>query len=62
MTTSYSPHATSLTNGDVVEESELGSIRRVNADKFPILQRDVHQASRDQPRCHAHTALARQRQ
>ena len=30
-------HATSLTNGEVVEESDLGSIRRVTADNFPIL-------------------------
>ncbi len=37
MTTHSSLHATSLTNGDVVEQSELGSITRVTADTFPIL-------------------------
>ena len=30
-------HATSLTNGEIVEENDLGSIRRVTADTFPIL-------------------------
>jgi oxalate decarboxylase len=30
-------HATSLTEGEIVEENELGSIRRVTADTFPIL-------------------------
>jgi oxalate decarboxylase len=37
VTTAYSRHATSLTHGDVVEESNLGSITRVTADNFPIL-------------------------
>jgi len=31
-------HAVSLLDGDVVEESDLGSIRRVTADNFPILR------------------------
>jgi oxalate decarboxylase len=31
-------HATSLWEGEIVEESDLGSIRRVTADNFPILQ------------------------
>jgi oxalate decarboxylase len=30
-------HATSLTNGEIVEENGLGSIRRVTADTFPAL-------------------------
>lgn len=33
-----SPHAISLDHGEVVEESDLGSIRRVTADNFPILR------------------------
>jgi oxalate decarboxylase len=37
MTTNPGPHATSLTNGEGVEQSELGSITRVTADTFPIL-------------------------
>jgi predicted alpha/beta hydrolase len=37
MTTTYGRHATSLTSGESVEESELGSITRVTADAFPIL-------------------------
>ncbi|MCV7199348.1 cupin domain-containing protein [Mycobacterium angelicum] len=37
MTRSRSPHAISLTDGEIVEESALGSIRRVTADNFPIL-------------------------
>lgn len=37
MTTTYSRHAASLTGGEIVEESELGSITRVTADNFPIL-------------------------
>jgi oxalate decarboxylase len=32
-----SPHATSLRNGEIVEENDLGSIRRVTADTLPIL-------------------------
>lgn len=31
-------HATSLYEGEVVEESDLGSMRRVTADNFPILR------------------------
>src|ERR1700737_2620709 len=30
-------HATSLTNGEIVEENNLGSIKRVTADSLPIL-------------------------
>jgi oxalate decarboxylase len=37
MTTTSSRHATSLLNGDIVEQSDLGSITRVTADTFPIL-------------------------
>ena len=33
-----SPHATSLTDGVIVEQSDLGSITRVTADTFPILK------------------------
>src|SRR5258708_35624700 len=32
-----SRHATSLTNGEIVDENDLGSIRRVTADSLPIL-------------------------
>ena len=32
-----SRHATSLTKGEIVEENDLGSIRRVTADSLPIL-------------------------
>ena len=32
-----SRHATSVTNGEIVEENDLGSIRRVTADSLPIL-------------------------
>ena len=32
-----SRHATTLTNGEIVEENDLGSIRRVTADNLPIL-------------------------
>src|SRR6476620_3523999 len=40
MTTSIarSSHTVSLLNGEVVEESELGSMRRVTADALPILK------------------------
>lgn len=38
MTTTSSVHATSLWDGEIVEESDLGSIRRVTADNFPILR------------------------
>jgi oxalate decarboxylase len=37
MVTAPSPHATSLLDGTIVEESDLGSIRKVTADNFPIL-------------------------
>ena len=37
MSAMTSRHATSLINGEIVEESDLGSIRRVIADHFPIL-------------------------
>ena len=37
LTTTSSPHATSLTDGAVVEQSDLGFITRVTADTFPIL-------------------------
>ena len=37
MSPTRSMHSVSLRDGEVVEESELGSIRRVNADNFPIL-------------------------
>ena len=30
-------HATSLSNGELVEENDLGSITKVTADTFPIL-------------------------
>src|ERR1700733_9387071 len=33
-----SKHGASLTEGEIVEESDLGSIRRLTADVFPILQ------------------------
>jgi oxalate decarboxylase len=36
-TPAHSRHVTSLTGGEVVEESDLGSITRVTADQFPIL-------------------------
>ena len=35
---SPSIHAASLYEGEIVEESDLGSMRRVTADNFPILQ------------------------
>ncbi|PRC44656.1 cupin, partial [Mycobacterium sp. ITM-2017-0098] len=40
MTTSIarSAHTTSLHNGEIVEESDLGSMRRVTADNLPILK------------------------
>src|SRR6201991_4821870 len=37
MTNSITKHATSLTDGEVVEQSDLGSITRVTADTLPIL-------------------------
>jgi oxalate decarboxylase len=30
-------HATSLTEGEIVEQNDLGSITKVTADSFPIL-------------------------
>jgi oxalate decarboxylase len=37
MVTQRSKHVASLTGGEIVEESDLGSIRRLTADNFPIL-------------------------
>ncbi|BBX35893.1 oxalate decarboxylase OxdC [Mycolicibacterium mageritense DSM 44476 = CIP 104973] len=34
-----SSHTTSLLDGEIVEENDFGSIRRVTADNFPILRR-----------------------
>jgi oxalate decarboxylase len=34
-----STHLVSLIDGEIVEESDLGSIRRVTADNFPIRDR-----------------------
>jgi oxalate decarboxylase len=36
--TTRSVHSISLLDGEIVEESELGSMRRVTADNFPILK------------------------
>lgn len=33
-----SVHTTSLLDGEIVEESDLGSMRRVTADNLPILK------------------------
>ncbi|MET0900750.1 MAG: cupin domain-containing protein [Mycobacterium sp.] len=38
MTTARTSHSISLLEGEIVEESDLGSMRRVTADNFPILQ------------------------
>ena len=38
MHTLTSAHVASLTNSEIVEESDLGSIRRLTADNFGILQ------------------------
>ena len=40
MTTSIRPstHSISLLDGEIVEESELGSMRRITADNLPILK------------------------
>lgn len=38
MLTQTSAHVASLTDGEIVEESDLGSIRRLTADNFPILK------------------------
>ena len=37
MARTASVHATSLTDGEIVEQSDLGTITRVTADSFPIL-------------------------
>jgi oxalate decarboxylase len=37
MTTTPSPHATSLTGGQMVEQNDLRTITKVTADTFPIL-------------------------
>jgi oxalate decarboxylase len=39
MLTQTSSHVASLIDGETVEESDLGSIRRLTADNFPILNR-----------------------
>jgi oxalate decarboxylase len=39
MSTRRSIHNTSLTDGEIVEQSDMGSITRVTADTFPILKR-----------------------
>jgi oxalate decarboxylase len=39
MLTQTSTHVASLTDSEIVEESDLGSIRRLTADNFPILNR-----------------------
>ena len=57
-----STHSVSLLDGEIVEENDLGSIRRVTADNFPDPGGYVHEAAGRQPGCHAYTALARQRQ
>jgi len=38
MSRQISKHVASLTEGEIVEESDLGSIRRLTADVFPILR------------------------
>jgi oxalate decarboxylase len=38
MSITRSSHTISLLDGEIVEESELGSMRRVTADNFPILK------------------------
>jgi oxalate decarboxylase len=38
MLTRASTHAASLADGEIVEESDLGSIRRLTADTFPVLK------------------------
>lgn len=38
MTPTRSSHSVSLLEGEIVEESALGSMRRVTADNFPILK------------------------
>jgi len=38
MLSQISKHVASLTEGEIVEESDLGSIRRLTADVFPILK------------------------
>jgi oxalate decarboxylase len=41
MTTSLirSVHSTSLLDGEIVEENDFGSMRRITADNLPILNR-----------------------
>ena len=34
MTATTSPHATSLSDGEIVEQNDLGTISRVTADSF----------------------------
>ena len=57
--TTYSRHAASLDDAEIVAESELGSIRKVTADTFPML--NGLSTGGDQPGCDVHPALARQR-
>ena len=38
MLTQKSTHAASLTHGEILERSDLGSLRRLTADSFPILK------------------------
>ncbi len=38
MSTSTTSHSISLWDGEIVEESDLGSMRRVTADNFPLLK------------------------
>ncbi|VAZ78262.1 hypothetical protein LAUMK4_03859 [Mycobacterium persicum] len=38
MLTQTSTHVASLIDGEIVEESDLGSIQRLTADTFPILK------------------------
>ena len=58
---SPSLHAISLWEGEIVEESDFGSMRRITVDDLPILNACRSNGS-SQPGRHAHTALARQRQ
>jgi hypothetical protein len=36
-----SRHATSLTGGEIAEQSDLGAITRITADNFPTLHRGL---------------------
>ena len=38
MSGAVGPHSISLLHGDIVEDSDLGSIRRITADELPILR------------------------